>query len=151
MIVTKICKSCGEEFSFQGKQGRRVHCSDICRKKYTYRAKYKRICVICGNEFMTKCSTKKTCSDACFHERMSSTVSSRHNEIVVKANKRKRRKRADDNERKNISNKYVKLLLHLTTGVRMKDITDPSLIQLKRQQIRLDREIRKAKEDMKCH
>lgn len=100
---------------------------------------------------MTKCSTKKTCSDACFHERMSSTVSSRHNEIVVKANKRKRRKRADDNERKNISNKYVKLLLHLTTGVRMKDITDPSLIQLKRQQIRLDREIRKAKEDMKCH
>jgi hypothetical protein len=79
---------------------------------------------------------------------MSGIVNGRWDPEVVKSNKIKNRKRASDNERINISNKYVKLVLYKETGIRMSEIKDYGLIEMKRAQLRLRREILKSKEEM---
>lgn len=141
------CQNCGEIFisNYSGKK----FCSDICRRKHQYNDRaYSRRCSICGNQFISKSPHKQGCSEECFHKIMSGIVNSRWDPAEVKSNKAKWRKRASDNERENISNKYVKLILYKQTGIKMSQITNTDLIELKRSQLRLRREIKKSKEEI---
>lgn len=91
--MVKQCEYCGKEFEAQ--TVRRKFCSDVCRQREhrkshpqrkkteeqkqrdreRQREKYarehhigeKRICVICGNEFMSKSEKRRTCSKQCSH------------------------------------------------------------------------------------
>lgn len=91
--MIKQCEYCGKDFEAQ--TVRRKFCSDVCRQqghrkshpqrkkteeqkqrdRERQREKYarehhigeKRICVICGNEFMSKSEKRRTCSKQCSH------------------------------------------------------------------------------------
>ncbi len=72
--ILKKCSWCGREFEIikgtKLESGRRKgmgykYCSSSCRQLYGWRAKHKRICVVCGKEFLAHRNDTKTCSGNC--------------------------------------------------------------------------------------
>lgn len=59
----KRCKYCGTYFK-AGYNGRKIFCSNQCGVKWWHKQhKKKRICIVCGNQIMTR--SHRYCSDEC--------------------------------------------------------------------------------------
>ena len=111
----------------------------IKTREYT---NYKRICVVCKKEFITKNYAGKTCSPICLHERLSKTQSARYNKETIKENAIKRKQRARKNEsvkRKTLPYNEIKRRIYNQEKIGWSNITD-EMIAAKKKHILIKRQ-----------